>query len=484
MVEITKSPWFSEQCCIGGKWLDAQNVKTITITNPADQQTIGTVPSMGTKETAQAIDAADIAGKAWASLSAKERQIILKQWNKLILDNLDELAHILVLEQGKPLAEARKEISYGASFIEWFADEGRRAYGDIIPALDTTSQIRITKEPIGVAGIIIPWNFPSAMITRKVGAALAAGCSCVIKPAELTPYSALALVKLAEKAGVPNGVLNIVTGEPQIIGKELTTNPKVKEVSFTGSTAVGKLIMQQCSSTMKKVSLELGGNAPFIVFDDADLDSAVSGLIASKFRNSGQTCVCANRIFVQEQVYDEFIAKLTPAVEKLQPGDGLNPATTQGPLINNDAVEKVERHIKDMLAKGATLVCGGKRHKLGGTFFEPTIIADVKLGSLPCLEETFGPVAPIYKFSNEQEVLSRANDTPYGLSSYFYTRDLGRAYRVSAGLENGMVGVNCGIISNEVSPFGGVKESGIGREGSKYGLDEYLNLKYTLFNCG
>ncbi|MBE8182456.1 MAG: NAD-dependent succinate-semialdehyde dehydrogenase [Candidatus Portiera sp.] len=481
MFEIKSSRFFEEKCRIGDKWCDADDSSVIEITNPATQQVIGTVPKVGARETARAIEVASVQGKEWASRTAKERHGLLKKWFSLIIDNQDELGQILVTEQGKPLAEAVKEVAYGASFIEWFAEEGRRAYGDIIPSGIPNTEIRVTKEPVGVVGIIIPWNFPSAMISRKVGAALAAGCSCVIKPAELTPYSAIALIKLAEEAGIPPGILNLVTGDPQVIGKELTTNPIVKKLSFTGSTAVGKLIMQQCSSTVKKVSLELGGNAPFIVFEDADLDAAVDGLMVSKFRNSGQTCVCANRIFVQAAIYDKFLAKLKQAVAKLIPGDGMADGSTQGPLINEQAVVKVEKHIQDMLDRGGKLVCGGKRHELGGTFFEPTIISEVQIGSLPCHEETFGPVAPLYKFATEEEAVTMANNTQYGLSAYFYSSDLERVQRVSSSLEDGIIGVNCGIISNEVSPFGGVKESGIGREGSKYGLDEYLNIKYTLF---
>ena len=479
MIDITNYKYFGDKCLIDGKWCEADKGAKFDITNPLNGEVIGQVPLMGAEETECAINAASDAGKGWAERTAKDRHELLLKWFHLIIQNSGELAKILVTEQGKPLAEATREITYGASFIEWFAEEGRRAYGDIIPSGILGTQVRVTKEPVGVVGIIIPWNFPSAMVNRKVGAALAAGCTCVIKPAELTPYSAIALLKLAEEAGIPPGVLNLVTGKPDIIGKELTTNPKVKKISFTGSTKVGKLIMKQCSSTMKKVSLELGGNAPFIVFEDAELDAAVTGLIASKFRNSGQTCVCANRVFVQDSIYEEFLSRLEVEVGKLEMGDGLAEGTTQGPLINMPAVEKVERHVKDMLERGARLVCGGKKGE--GTFYEPTIIADVQPGSLPDREETFGPVAPIYKFQTEEEAIKMANDTEYGLSSYFYTKDLGRAYRVSTALEDGIVGVNCGIISNEVSPFGGVKESGIGREGSKYGLQEYLNIKYTLF---
>ena len=481
MAELNKSPLFSEKCLIGGAWCDADSGASFAVTNPFNNEEIGKVPLMGAAETARAIDAAQEAGKEWAALTAAQREEILLKWHQLMLDNVDELARILVAEQGKPLAEASREVTYGASFVKWFAAEGRRAYGDIIPSVAPDTEVRVTKQPVGVVGVIIPWNFPSAMITRKVGAALAAGCTCVIKPAELTPYSALALLKLAEQAGIPKGVLNLVTGKPEVIGKELTGNPKVKKISFTGSTAVGKLIMQQCAPTMKKLSLELGGNAPFIVFADADLDAAVAGLIASKYRNSGQTCVCANRVLVQDEVFDDFVARLKPVVAELKCGDGMQPDTTQGPLISEQAVAKVENHIKDMLDKGAKLVSGGSRHKLGGTFFEPTIITEVKRGSLPCKEETFGPVAPLYRFKSEEEAVEIANDTQYGLSAYMWTKDLGRAYRVSRALEDGIIGVNCGIISNEVAPFGGVKESGIGREGSYYGLYEYLNIKYTLF---
>lgn len=480
-MNITKYSLFDTKGYINGQWCDADNKATVNVINPADNTILGTVPNMAQEETARAIAAAQQAGKEWAAQTAKARAQIMMNWFSLIIENVEELAHILVSEQGKPLTEAKAEINYGASFIQWFAEEGKRTYGDIIPPLLPKTQIRVTKEPVGVTAIITPWNFPVAMITRKVSAALAAGCPCVIKPAILTPYSAIALLKLAEKSGLPSGVLNLVTGSADKIGEEICTNAKVKKVSFTGSTKIGKLIMEKCSNTMKKTSLELGGNAPFIVFDDADLDEAVVGAIASKFRNSGQTCVCANRFYVQAKVYDEFITKLKNAVQKLKPGNGLDAGVTQGPLINEEAVVKVEEHIQDALNKGGTLICGGKRHKMGGTFFEPTIIADMGEGTSPCHEETFGPLAPIYKFNEEEEAINAANNTEYGLSAYFYTTGLGRAYRVSAGLESGIVGVNCGIISNEVAPFGGIKESGIGREGSKYGIDEYLNIKYTLF---
>ena len=480
-MNISGLPLFENKGYINGVWCDADDNSTLEVTNPADNRLLGTVPNMAQVETARAIDAAHIAGKKWAIQTAKDRAEIMMNWFSLIMENREELAKILVAEQGKPFAEAIGEITYGASFIKWFAEEGKRAYGDIIPAQSPNTQIRVTKEPVGVAGIIIPWNFPVAMVTRKCAAALAAGCSCVIKPAEFTPYSAIGLLKLGEQAGLPAGLLNLVIGKAVPIGEEITSNPKVKKVSFTGSTAIGKLIMEQCAKTVKKISLELGGNAPFIVFEDADLDAAVAGAIASKFRNSGQTCVCANRFFVQSKVYDEFINKLKDSVMKLKLGNGMDEGVTQGPLINKDAVIKVEKHIKDALDKGAKLICGGKRHKLGGTFFEPTIIADMGADTLPYYEETFGPVAPIYKFDDEEAGIVAANNTEYGLSAYFYTKDLGRAYRVSQKLESGIVGVNCGIISNEVAPFGGVKESGIGREGSKYGIDEYLNIKYTLF---
>ncbi len=426
-----------------------------------------------------AIEAAAAALPAWAAKTAKERATILRRWHDLMLLNLDDLAVLMTAEQGKPLAEARGEVAYAASFIEWFAEEGKRIYGDVIPSHATDKRILVLRQPVGVVAAITPWNFPAAMITRKAGPALAAGCTFVCKPAMQTPYSALAMAELAHRAGIPAGVLNVVTGPASVIGGELTSNPIVRKLTFTGSTAIGKKLMAQCAGTMKKVSLELGGNAPFIVFDDADLDAAVQGAIASKYRNTGQTCVCANRLLVQEGVYDAFVAKLVEAVKELRIGDGLAGPTEQGPLIDENAVAKVEEHVADAVARGGRIALGGKRHALGGTFFEPTVIADVTPQMLVAREETFGPVAPVFRFKTEQEAIRMANDTEFGLASYFYTRDLARSWRVSEALEYGIVGINTGLISTEVAPFGGVKESGSGREGSKYGIHDYTELKYV-----
>ena len=467
-----------QQCYIDGKWVDADDKKTIAVHNPADEQQIGTVPSMGVAETRRAIEAANAAWPAWRARTAKERSAILRKWFDLMMANQEDLAVIMTTEQGKPLTESRGEIAYGASFIEWFAEEGKRIYGDTIPQHQSDKRIVVIKQPIGVCAAVTPWNFPNAMITRKAGPALAAGCTMIIKPASYTPYSALALCELAERAGIPKGVLNVVTGASGPIGKELTTNPIVRKFTFTGSTEVGKQLMAQCASTVKKVSLELGGNAPFIVFDDADIDAALEGAMASKFRNSGQTCVCANRIFVQEGVYDEFARKLGAKVAAMKIGSGLEDGVMQGPMIDMKAVEKVEEHIADAVGKGARIVTGGKRHAKGGTFFEPTVLTDVKTNMKVTHEETFGPVAPLFRFKTEQELIKLANDTEYGLASYFYSRDIGRIWRVAEALEYGMVGINVGIISNEIAPFGGVKESGIGREGSKYGIEEFLEIKY------
>ena len=469
---------FREQCYIDGKWVDADDKSTLAVNNPADGLQIGTVPKMGAAETRRAIEAANAALPAWRSKLAKERSVILRKWFDLILANQDDLAVMMTVEQGKPLAESKGEIVYGASFIEWFAEEGKRIYGDTIPQHQADKRIVVIKQPIGVCAAITPWNFPNAMITRKAAPALAAGCTMIIKPASYTPYSALALCELAERAGIPKGVINVVTGSAGAIGGELTSNPLVRKFTFTGSTEIGKQLMAQCAGTVKKVSLELGGNAPFIVFDDADIDAAIEGAMASKFRNTGQTCVCANRLFVQEGVYDQFAQKLAAKVAAMKIGGGLEADVAQGPLIDMKAVEKVEEHIADAVAKGARVVTGGKRSAKGGTFFEPTVLTGVKTDMKVTHEETFGPVAPLFRFKTEQELIKLANDTEYGLASYFYSRDIGRIWRVAEALEYGMVGINVGIISNEVAPFGGVKESGIGREGSKYGLEEFLEVKY------
>ncbi|MFL9909704.1 NAD-dependent succinate-semialdehyde dehydrogenase [Paraburkholderia sp. RL17-337-BIB-A] len=463
---------------IAGEWQPAEDATTFEVKNPATGETIATVPRMGTIETRRAIDTANAAWPAWRATTAKHRATILRKWHDLMLENADDLAKILTTEQGKPLAEAKGEILYAASFLEWFAEEGKRVNGDTIPTPASDKRIVVTKEPIGVCAAITPWNFPAAMITRKVGPALAAGCPIIVKPAEATPLSALALAVLAERAGVPRGVFNVVTGEPKAIGAELTGNPIVRKLSFTGSTPVGRLLMAQCAPTVKKVSLELGGNAPFIVFDDADLDAAVAGAIASKYRNSGQTCVCTNRFYVHDKVYDAFAEKLRVAVEQLKVGRGTDEGVTQGPLINEAAVLKVESHIEDALAKGARIVTGGKRHALGHGFFEPTVLADVTPAMKVARDETFGPLAPLFRFSSDEEVIRLANDTEFGLASYFYSRDIGRVWRVAEALEYGMVGINTGLISNEVAPFGGVKQSGLGREGSHYGIDDYVVIKY------
>ncbi|MGE5526127.1 MAG: NADP-dependent succinate-semialdehyde dehydrogenase [Rhodospirillaceae bacterium] len=477
-VQLKDMSLFRQQCYIDGAWVDADDKSTLPVHNPADGQLIGTVPKMGVAETRRAIEAANAALPAWRAKTAKERSVILRKWFDLMMQNQEDLAILMTLEQGKPLAESRGEIVYGASFIEWFAEEAKRVYGDTIPAPAADRRIVVIKQPIGVCAAVTPWNFPNAMITRKAGPALAAGCTMVIKPASQTPYSALALCELAERAGIPKGVISVVTGSAGPIGKELTTNPIVRKFTFTGSTEIGKLLMEQCASTVKKVSLELGGNAPFIVFDDADLDSAVEGALASKFRNTGQTCVCANRIFVQDGVYEKFAKKLAEKVGAMKVGNGLEAGVVQGPLIDMNAVEKVEEHIADALEKGARIITGGKRHEKGGQFFQPTVLADVNTKMKVTHEETFGPVAPLYRFKTEEELLKLANDTEYGLAAYFYSRDIGRIWRIAEGLESGIVGINVGIISTEVAPFGGVKESGIGREGSKYGIEEFLEVKY------
>ena len=467
-----------QQCYVDGQWLDARTGGTRQVTNPATGAVIGTVPDMGTAETRVAIEAAAAAFPAWAARTAKDRATLLRRWHDLMLANADDLATLMTAEQGKPLAEAKGEINYAASFIEWFAEEGKRVYGDVIPGHQPDKRIFVLRQPVGVVAAITPWNFPAAMITRKAGPALAAGCTFVCKPAMQTPYSALAMAELAHRAGIPKGVFSVITGSATEIGGEMTSNPIVRKVTFTGSTEIGKKLMQQCAGTLKKLSLELGGNAPFIVFDDADLDLAVQGAIASKYRNTGQTCVCANRLLVQEGVYDAFVAKLVDAVRKLRIGDGLKGATEQGPLIDDKAVAKVEEHVADALGKGGRIALGGKRHALGGTFFEPTIITHVKPSMLVAREETFGPVAPVFSFKDEKEAIRMANDTEFGLASYFFTRDLARSLRVAEALEYGIVGLNTGLISTEVAPFGGVKESGFGREGSKYGILDYTELKY------
>jgi len=465
---------------INGKWENANGGATHDVINPATREKIGTVPDMGVAETRRAIEAAHAAFPAWAAKTAKERAVILRRWYELMMANQDDLATLMTAEQGKPLAESKGEIAYAASFIEWFAEEGKRVYGDTIPGHQSDKRILVLRQPVGVVAAITPWNFPAAMITRKAGPALAAGCTFVCKPAIQTPYSALAMAELAARAGIPPGVFNIVTGAGAGgIGTELTSNPSVRKLTFTGSTEVGKKLMAQCAGTMKKISMELGGNAPFIVFEDADLDAAVAGAIASKYRNTGQTCVCANRLLVQSSVYDAFARKLAEAVAKLRVGDGLKGPTDQGPLIDAKALAKVEEHIADAVSKGAQVASGGKRHALGGTFFQPTIITNVTPDMKVAREETFGPVAPLFRFETEAEAVRMANDTEFGLAAYFYTRDLARSWRVSEALEYGIVGLNTGLISTEVAPFGGVKESGMGREGSKYGILDYTELKYV-----
>ncbi|AUU04781.1 NAD-dependent succinate-semialdehyde dehydrogenase [Raoultella planticola] len=469
---------FRQQAFINGEWRDALSSDVITVTNPANGEVLGSVPKMGVEETHDAIQAAHRALPAWRQLTAKERAAILRRWFDLMMANQDDLARLMTLEQGKPLAEAKGEISYAASFIEWFAEEGKRIYGDTIPGHQADKRLIVIKQPIGVTAAITPWNFPAAMITRKAGPALAAGCTMVLKPASQTPFSALALAELARRAGIPDGVFNVVTGSASAVGNELTGNPLVRKLSFTGSTEIGRQLMAQCAQDIKKVSLELGGNAPFIVFDDADLDKAVEGAMASKFRNAGQTCVCANRLYVQDGVYARFAEKLQQAVEQLHLGDGLQPGVTTGPLIDEKAIAKVQEHIADAVGKGARVITGGKVSSLGGNFFQPTILVDVPDGAKVAKEETFGPLAPLFRFTDEADVIRQANDTEFGLAAYFYARDLSRVFRVGEALEYGIVGINTGLISNEVAPFGGVKASGLGREGSKYGIEDYLEIKY------
>ena len=478
MLQLRDEKLFRQHCYINGEWVGADSGATIPVTNPASGDTLGTVPKMGADETRRAIEAADRAQPAWRAKTAKERAAILRRWYELMMANQDDLGALMTAEQGKPLAEAKGEIAYAASFIEWFAEEGKRIYGDTIPAHGADKRIVVLKEPIGVTAAITPWNFPAAMITRKCGPALAAGCTMVLKPATATPYSALALCELAERAGVPKGVFSCVTGGAKEIGGEMTSNPIVRKLTFTGSTEIGKLLMEQCAGTVKKVSLELGGNAPFIVFDDADIEMAVKGAIASKYRNAGQTCVCANRILVQDGVYDAFTKRLVEVAGAMKVAGGFEPGAMIGPLIDMKAVEKVEAHISDAVKKGAKIVAGGHRHALGGSFFEPTVLTGVTTDMMITREETFGPVAPLYRFKTDDEAIRMANDTEFGLAAYFYSRDIGRVWRVAEALEYGIVGINEGIISTEIAPFGGVKESGIGREGSKYGIEDYLEIKY------
>ncbi len=478
-LKLEDSSLLREQCYVNGAWLDAPGSASIPVYNPATGAALGTVPAFDAAATAKAVAAAHAAFPAWAAKTAKERAVLLRRWNDLILLNAADLAKLMTAEQGKPLAESKGEIAYAASFVEWFAEEAKRVYGDVIPGHQADKRILVLRQPVGVVAAITPWNFPAAMITRKVAPAIAAGCTVVCKPATQTPYSALALAELAARAGIPAGVLNVITGPAREIGGVLTGDARVRKLSFTGSTEIGKLLMAQCARTMKKVSLELGGNAPFIVFDDADLDAAVAGAIASKYRNTGQTCVCANRLLVQDGVYEAFTAKLVAAVQKLRVGDGLAGETEQGPLIDTNALKKVEEHIADATSKGAKVVAGGRRHALGGTFFEPTVLTGVTPAMMVAREETFGPVAPLFSFKTEQEAIAMANDTEFGLAAYLYTRDLARSWRVSEALEYGIVGLNTGLISTEVAPFGGVKESGTGREGSKYGLLDYTEIKYV-----
>jgi succinate-semialdehyde dehydrogenase / glutarate-semialdehyde dehydrogenase len=472
---------FRQQAYIGGRWCDADSGATLKVNNPATGGILGTVPMMTANETRRAIEAAKAAFIDWRRKPAKERSVLLRRWHDLIMSNVDDLGALMTAEQGKPLAEAKGEVAYAASFIEWFGEEAKRVYGDTIPSPWNDRRLVVIKQPIGVCAAITPWNFPAAMIARKAGPALASGCTMVARPATSTPYSALALAVLAERAGIPPGVLNVLTGSSKEIGGELTTNPDVAKITFTGSTEVGRLLMRQSSSTVKKLSLELGGNAPFIVFDDADLEAAVEGAIISKYRNAGQTCVCANRLYVQARVYDAFAEKLVAAVAKLKVGNGFEPGVQQGPLIDEAAVEKVEEHIQDAVSKGGRVLLGGKRHALGQTFFQPTVLANVTPQMKVAKEETFGPLAPLFRFETDQQAIEMANDTEFGLASYFYSRDIGRIWRAAEGLESGMVGINTGLISNEVAPFGGVKQSGLGREGSHYGIEEFVEIKYLCF---
>jgi succinate-semialdehyde dehydrogenase/glutarate-semialdehyde dehydrogenase len=478
MLKLQDQKLFRQQAYIDGEWVEAIGTASLPVKNPASGETLGTVPKMAAEETRRAIEAANQAMPAWRAKTAKQRAQILRKWADLMMEHQDDLAALMTAEQGKPLAESKGEIAYAASFIEWFGEEGKRIYGDTIPAHAPDKRIVVTKEPIGVCAAITPWNFPAAMITRKCGPALAAGCTMVLKPASATPYSALALCELAERAGVPKGVFSCVTGGAKEIGAEMTSNPIVRKLTFTGSTEIGKLLMEQCAATVKKTSMELGGNAPFIVFDDADIEEAVKGAIASKYRNAGQTCVCANRILVQDGVYGAFTKRLAEVAGAMKVGNGFEQGVLIGPLIDMKAVEKVEAHIADALNKGAKVVIGGHRSSLGGSFFEPTVLSGVTTDMVITKEETFGPVAPLYRFKTEAEAVEMANDTEFGLAAYFYSRDIGRIWRVAEALEYGIVGINEGIISTEIAPFGGMKESGIGREGSKYGIEDYLEIKY------
>ena len=478
-IKLADKTLFRQQGFIDGNWVDADDGTDFAVTNPVDGTTLGRVPNMGSAEVRRAIGAAYAAWPDWRDRTSKERAIILRRWYELIMTNQNDLAVILTSEMGKPLGESRGEVAYAAAFVEWFGEEGKRTYGDVIPTHRQDSRIVVIKQPIGVCAAITPWNFPIAMPARKAAPALAAGCTMVLKPSSQTPHSALALAQLAERAGVPKGVFNVVTGASSTIGRELTENTLVRKVTFTGSTEVGKLLMRQCAGTIKKISLELGGHAPFIVFEDADLDTAVEGAIAAKYRASGQTCVCANRILVRNEVYDDFVGKFVAASINLKVGNGLDPTVNVGPLIDHAAVEKMEEHVRDAVGKGAIIALGGKRHELGQTFFEPTVLTEVTPGMLCAREETFGPIAPVMRFDSEKDAISIANDTDYGLAAYIYSRDLARVIRVSEALEYGMVGVNTGLISSEIAPFGGIKQSGIGREGSKYGIQEYLEIKYV-----
>ena len=477
-MELNNKSLFKEKCFVNGLWTDSQNGKTIEVNNPATMEIVGKVPNFTAEETKSVIDHADKAFQSWKNTTAKERSIILKKWSDLIIENVDDLAKIMTIEQGKPLAEAKGEILMGASYIEFYAEEAKRVYGDIIPDPRPGKRIVIIKQPVGVVGAITPWNFPNSMITRKCAAALAVGCTTVVKPASQTPFSALAVAEFAKVAGFPDGVFNIITGSAKEIGMELTKNPKVKKISFTGSTEVGKILMEQSASTVKKISMELGGHAPFIVFEDADIDEAVAGALQSKFRNSGQTCICTNRLFVHESVYDSFLEKFTNEVKKIKVGNGLNEGIVSGPLIDKSSLDKVIDHVQDAVNTGAKIAVGGDVHPLGGNFYQPTVLSNVSTEAKITFEETFGPVAPVYKFSNDDEVIKMANDTPYGLASYFYSRDIGRIWKVAEALEYGIVSINNGLPTIAEVPFGGVKESGMGREGSRYGLDDYLIIKY------
>ncbi|MCW8845471.1 MAG: NAD-dependent succinate-semialdehyde dehydrogenase [Gammaproteobacteria bacterium] len=479
MSVVKDSRLFRTQAYINGKWTDADSGQSIPVTNPADGSVLGTIPDMGAAETRRAIDAANAALPAWSARTAKDRAVILRRWFDLIMENQEDLAKLMTAEQGKPLAEARGEVAYGASFVEWFAEEGKRVYGDVIPTHATDKRLITIKQPVGVIAAITPWNFPNAMITRKVAPALAAGCTTLVKPAAETPLSALALAELGERAGFPPGIFNVITtGHSSLVGGEMTSNPIVRKFSFTGSTEIGKLLIKQCADTVKKVTMELGGNAPFIVFDDADLDAAVQGALASKYRNAGQTCVCANRFLVQDGVYDAFAEKLAAATAKLIVGRGEAEGVNIGPLINKGAIDKVASMVDDAVNKGAKVLLGGKRDDAGGNFYQATILANVTQDMAVASEEIFGPVAPLFRFKTDEEAIRMANDTPFGLAAYFYSRDIGRVWKIAEALEYGMVGINDGILSTEVAPFGGIKESGVGREGSKYGIDEYMEIKY------